>query len=141
MSFWCWLVSALLWLVGGLLIIGQRQNLINALRQANNNTPNHLTDAQIQHAVTVSITGVVVVAVIIAALFALFAFKLRAGRNWARIVLTVIGVLALLDLIMRAHASTALSYASGILAIVAAVLSYLPRSNAYIAAVKHARRG
>lgn len=142
-SFWCWLVSALLWVVGGVLILSARQSLVDSLRRSNSNgTVAHpLTEAQIQQAANISVTAVIIVAVIIAALYALFAAKLRAGRNWARVVLTIIAVLALIYLVTRGFTSTSLiSYVGAILSVVAAVLSYLPASNAYIAAVKHSRR-
>ena len=38
----------------------------------------------------------VVVFVIVAGLYLLFAFKMKAGRNWARITLTVLGILGVL---------------------------------------------
>ena len=78
-----------------------------------------------------------VVFTIIAALYALFAFKLRAGRNWARIVLTIIAVLDLLGLISRN--GNPIGYVGALAAIVGCVLSYLPNSGAYFAAVKASR--
>ena len=40
---------------------------------------------------------IVIIALIFIAVYLLFAFKMYAGRNWARIVLTVFGALTLLS--------------------------------------------
>ncbi len=140
LSFWGWLFSAALWVVGGILFFSAKPALVNALRQSNTNLrTGQLTDAQIQQTANAAVIGALVVAIVIAALYTLFAFKLRAGRNWARIVLTIIAVLALVVLITQAHAGSVLSLVGAGVAVVAAVLSYLPSANAYIAASKHAR--
>jgi hypothetical protein len=134
-SFWGWLLAAALMLVGGLMFLGQKQTLVDSLRQSNPN----VTESELQQAANISLGVVVVIAVIIAALYAFFAFKLRAGRNWARIVLAVIAVLMLLDLFSQGHSGTVLSDIGGIVAIISGVLSYLPQSSGYIAAVKQSR--
>ncbi len=42
----------------------------------------------------------IVLSLMFAGLYVLFAFKLRVGRNWARIVLTIVAALALLSLLL-----------------------------------------
>lgn len=95
----------------------------------------------------------IVVGVIFIALYLLFAFKMRAGRNWARIVLTVLSVLSILSAaratasitvqgrVYSVGSSQAIGWIGAVLAIVAIVLMYLSASNAYFAASKTARRG
>lgn len=136
-AFWCYVVAAVVGVIGGLLVIGQRQQLLDATRAA---PANHgLTDTQLQAVVNFAVGFAVVVSLVIAALYLLFAFKLRAGRNWARIVLTVIAVFALLSLLLGGAGTSVLRLVGDLAAVAGAVLSYLPNSNAYIAAVKRSR--
>jgi hypothetical protein len=137
-AFWGYLIAAVAGLIGGFLILGNKQQIADALRRANNQG-GALTDAQIDQAATITVVIAVIVAVIFSLLYALFAYKLRAGRNWARVVLTVIAVLALLSLVLG-NGGTVLGYISELAAVVAAVLSYLPASNAYFTAVKASRQ-
>ena len=130
-AFWCYVVGAVVSLIGGVLVTGQKQTILNALRDTNST----LTNEQLDQLARVSIITAVVIAVIVAALYLLFAFKLRAGRNWARIVLTIIAVLALISLVVG-RGGNPLSYVGDLAAIVGAVLSWLPQSSQYIAAVK-----
>jgi hypothetical protein len=101
---------------------------------------------------TVKIVSVVF-GVIFIALYLLFAFKMRAGRNWARIVLTVLSGLSIISSVsttttavtVNGHvyksSSTQLTGWIGvILAVIAIVLMYLPASNAYFKASKASRQ-
>jgi hypothetical protein len=133
-SFWCYIAGAVIVLIGGLFYLGSKQTVLDTLR--NNNTST-LTDTQLQAAANLAVGLVVVFAIIIAGLYVLFAFKLKAGRNWARIVLTIIAALNLLSLL---SGGTALSYIGTLAAVVGCVLSYLPNSSAYFAAVKRSRQ-
>jgi ABC-type transport system involved in cytochrome bd biosynthesis fused ATPase/permease subunit len=137
-AFWAYLVAAITWLIGGLLVIGQKQQIIDTLRDANNQGGS-LTQSQIDAAASLGVILVVVLAVVISGLYALFAFKLKAGRNWARIVLTVLAALALISLLLGTGGNI-VSYIGQFAAIVAAVLSFMPSSSAYIAQVKASRQ-
>jgi uncharacterized membrane protein YjgN (DUF898 family) len=93
----------------------------------------------------------VVVGVIFLALYLLFAFKMRAGRNWARIVLTVLSALSIISAfsasasvnvnghVYKSSSTQVSGWIGVVLAIVAIVLMYLSASNAYFAASKAAR--
>jgi putative Mn2+ efflux pump MntP len=135
-SFWCYLVAAVVGLVGGLLLLGSRQAIEDSLRTANTQAGRY-TDAQIHQLATIAIAVTVGIAIVFAALYVLFAFKLKEGKNWARIVLTVLAALALISLLLGR--SSLLSFVGEVAAVVGAVLSYLPKSNAYIAASKAPR--
>jgi hypothetical protein len=103
----------------------------------------------------VTTTKIIIVVVfgIFAALYLFFAFMMYGGRNWARIVLTVLGALTVLTAVTPTTGSvtvngttyTATNYGinwiSGILAVVAIVLMYLPQSNIYFKAAKAHRKG
>lgn len=87
--------------------------------------------------------------VLFAALFVLFAVKMRAGRNWARIVLTAFAVLGVMNF-LSAVASTGAdlnlmwSLAEVAFAVTAVIYMFRPESTAYFAEHKKrrlARRG
>lgn len=98
-------------------------------------------------------TASIVVGVIFIALYLLFALKMRAGRNWARVVLTVLSALAILSAarqtayitvdgqVYTVAGSQAAGWIGAALAIVAIVLMYLGASNGYFTASKAARKG
>jgi hypothetical protein len=64
--------------------------------------------------------------------FVLFAIFMRRGANWARIVLTVVTALSLLNLL----ASFGIGALQVIVAVVATVLIWLKPASAYFAAVR-----
>jgi hypothetical protein len=136
-AFWAFIASTVIGLVGGLLIFGNRDAITDALRNSNRQSGGGLTETQIDQAVNIAMITAVVIAVIIAALYLLFAFKLRAGRNWARIVLTVLTALQLLSLLVGQ--STVVGYVGVLAAVAGVVLSFLAPSNPYFAAPKGIR--
>jgi hypothetical protein len=113
-------------------LLGTRQEIADALRASGT----ALTDEQLQTAATTTQVVVAGFALLIALVELWLAFKLRAGRNWARIALTVLTLLQVVSL-ASGHANFA-AYAGAAVAVAAVVLSYLPASNAYFAAVKRA---
>ncbi|WP_410592427.1 hypothetical protein [Amycolatopsis sp. lyj-23] len=136
-AFWAFIAAPVIGLIGGLLIFANRDQIASTLRDTNRQRGGNLTDAQIDQAVNVTMITAVVIAVIFAALYVLFAFKLRAGRNWARIVLTVLTALQLLSLLIGQ--STIGGYLAVLAAVVGVVLSFTGPSNAYFAAAKAPR--
>jgi hypothetical protein len=138
-AFWAYIVAAVVGVVGGLLVLTQKQQILDALRESNSQQNSNLSESQLQSLANASIGVAVVIALVIAALYVFFAFKLKAGRNWARILLTIIAVLALLSLI-TGRGGSILSFIGEVAAVVGAVLSYLPQSSAYISAVKRSGR-
>jgi hypothetical protein len=137
-AFWCFIAAAVVIVVGGLLSLGSKQQIIDTLRA--NNTSN-LTADEINSVASVTLTALLVVAIIIAGLFVLFAFKVRAGRNWARITLAIVAVLDLISLLNSRGSASILSYIGVIAAVVGAILAFTPKASEYMAAVKRARRG
>lgn len=101
--------------------------------------------------ITIAKGLVIAVGVVFVALYLLFAFKMRAGRNWARITLTVLSALSLLSTVNATGSltindrtySSATSATTGwigaVLAVVAIVLMYLPSANEYFRTVKAQR--
>jgi hypothetical protein len=130
-AFFGYLVSTISALVGAGLLLGYRDELAAALRTANT----RLTEDQIQHSATVAQAFGIAVLVVLALLYLLLSFKLKAGRNWARIVLTIVTLLQVASLV--ATSGTPVNYVSTAISVLALVLSYLPPSNAYVTQVKH----
>ncbi|MCX4825749.1 hypothetical protein OG883_39115 [Streptomyces sp. NBC_01142] len=80
--------------------------------------------------------------VVVNALWLGFALSMRAGRNWARIVLAVVGALSALWLLNSVSMSGIESSAipeviHDLLAICAAVLMFLPTSHSYFSTPAH----
>jgi hypothetical protein len=136
-AFWAFIASTVIGLIGAVLLFAGKDAIVTAARDASRKNGTNLTDAQIDQAATLTIVVAVVIAVIISLLYLLFALKLRAGRNWARIVLTVITVLQVLSVLVGQGSIG--SYISVLAAVVGVVLSFTAPSNAYINAAKTAR--
>jgi hypothetical protein len=130
-AFFGFLVSTVSALVSAGLLLGARQELATATRASNP----QMAEEQLQQTVAVTQGIAVGIAVLIALFYLWLAFKLKAGRNWARVVLTVVTLLQVASLFV-AQGDSAVGYASCAIAVLALVLSYLPASNEYIAAVK-----
>jgi heme A synthase len=85
-----------------------------------------------------------IVALVFVVLYILFIIKMRAGRNWARIVLTVLSALSVISTVFgigTVFSEGGLGVVSGILTLVQLVLivvavyfMFRPASNAYFAA-------
>ena len=131
-AFFGFLASTAASLVAVVVLAGSRQQLVDTLRESN---PNNLTEEQIQGSATLGLGFAIGVALVIAVVHLWLAFKLKAGRNWARVVLTLITLVQLASVI-GTQGDTVVGYASCAVAVLAVVLTYFPASNAYIADVK-----
>jgi hypothetical protein len=136
-AFFGYLVSTVSALAGAGVVFASKQTFLATLRTAAARQGSHQTEAQLEHAASLAQLAGGVVLVVIAAIYLLLAFRLRAGRNWARVVLTIIVVLQVVSLV-TVH-GTAVNYVSTGIAIIAMVLSYLPASNEYVRLVKRVR--
>lgn len=96
-AFTLWIASAALSLIVGILtfVIG-RDAARDGARKALEDSGGSFTENDVETAVTVAITFTAVIALIFFGLYLLFAYKMRAGRNWARIVLAILGVIGLI---------------------------------------------
>jgi heme/copper-type cytochrome/quinol oxidase subunit 2 len=138
LAFWGWVVTAAIRLIGAVVAITTRQSVVDALNEANltSGPQSHpLPEDQIQLTANLIVGGNVVVSALVAGLFLLFAFKLRAGRNWARILLIFAALVDLL-LFVQSGSFSVISVVSALIAIATIVLSYLRPSTDYIAAVR-----
>jgi hypothetical protein len=130
-AFFGFLASTAVSLVAIVMLAGSRQQLVDTLRENNQS----LTDEQVQGSATLGLAFAIGVTALVSLVHLWLAFKLKAGRNWARVVLTVITLLQLAAVI-GTQGNTVVSYVSCAIAVLAVVLTYFPASNAYIADVK-----
>jgi hypothetical protein len=133
-AFWIWVASAVLSLVLAVLTPQQKSDIINAL---NNAKPAGIAPNQYEQYANTLITVSIVTLVLFAALYVFFAYKVRAGRNWARMTLTVLMVLGVA---YDAYTGTLLSSGIGLLiSAVGVILVYFPSASAYFAANRRLR--
>lgn len=137
-AFFGFLASTVTALVTGGILLGSRPELTEALRESARTSGTPMTEEQLQRSVTLAQAVAIGVVALVALIYLWLSFKLKAGRNWARVVLTVVTLLQAASL-FATEGNTTIGYASCAVAVVALVLSYLPPSNAYIAHVKQSR--
>jgi hypothetical protein len=136
LAFFGYLVSTVVALAGAVVLFSSRQHIVDALRTASAQSGGRLTDQQIQQAATTGQAIGIGVLVVIAVCYLLLAFRLKGGRNPARVVLAVITVLQLVSLAVTR--GTVVSDVSAAAAVIACVASFLPASNRYVHDVKRA---
>ncbi|MCG8926389.1 hypothetical protein [Lentzea sp. CC55] len=121
------LVSCVFAVTSAGVLVGTHDDLVEALRSSGTS----MTEEQLQSAATFTQVLVASIAVVIALVQLWLAFKLRSGRNWARILLTVFTVFQIGSLFIGQGAATLPAYGGALVAALAVVASYLPASNAY----------
>ncbi|WP_223227663.1 hypothetical protein [Leifsonia xyli] len=139
-SFWLYIATAALSIVVGIIGIiataGSRAVVLDQLqRQGGTSLQGQNLDQLADTAVTIGIATLAVTTIVATVLFTLFAFLMRRGGNGARIVLTILTVLSLLN----AGSAFGLGLLLVAAAVVAAILMWLPSSNQWFAAIKASR--
>ncbi|MFE4468189.1 hypothetical protein ACFRFH_05155 [Leifsonia sp. NPDC056824] len=133
-AFWLYIASAVLSVIGGIVTItsasSNRAAFIRTLQTQNLHGQN--IDTLATAAIGVAIGLSVVTLIFWAIVFVLFAFFMRRGANWARIVLTVLTVLSLANILPGFPFGLIQVIAS----IVAVILIWLRPSSAWFAAIK-----
>ena len=150
-AFYCWLATTVVSLIG--LIITLTSPVWDQAVQEGIRTSASNVSINVQSLVNTAKIILVVVFLIFAAVYLLFAFKMYAGRNWARIVLTVFGALTLLSAftptsrtvtvnaqVFDVNSGQWANILTGILALAGIVLMYLTASNKFFADSKAARQ-
>jgi predicted secreted protein len=139
-SYWLYLVGAVLGLVGAIVLLVVLPSTIAASSDATSKAlQGQSTDGvDVSSAVAGITIGTTVLSVVVTLVFSVltivFARKYRQGKNWARVVLAVFAGLQLFG-IAGAFGVGALHF---LVVIAALVLSFLPSSNAWFRAVKPA---
>jgi peptidoglycan/LPS O-acetylase OafA/YrhL len=81
---------------------------------------------------TAPLVGGAIFAFILAVIELIIVFKMRDGRNWARIVLTVLAILQLIGVgVGAASGGNAFGWIGGVAVLVATILMYVGGANGY----------
>ncbi|WP_447004621.1 hypothetical protein ACRAKI_34360 [Saccharothrix isguenensis] len=132
LSFWLWMSAAALLLLSGLVLLTQRDGLVENFREATRDQ--NLTEDQLQASVNSLLTIVLLGAAILSGLLVFFVLKSRTGRSWTRTALVVMVPFVLLYAMFLAMPEFSLVIA--LLVAAAVVTMYLPASKAYFDAAK-----
>ena len=131
-SFWLWIAGAVLLALSSLLVLTQQDAAVEAARNSPGGTQG-LTEEQFQAAVKATLVLVTGVGVVLGLLMAFFAFRLRAGRTWARVALTILGAVVFVYHLIGFSLVGLLI----VLVVGAAIVTlYLPNSKAYFDSLK-----
>ena len=136
-SFWLWIASGVVFIIGYAIIFFARGRIIDTLIK--NNTNKAVSVDQIRSGTTVLLVVLLVGAVSFAALFALFAWKARQGTRSARTVLTVLMAITLAFQLLLQFAS-AITLVATLIGLIALVLMYLPKVTPYFPKVSRRDR-
>jgi Mn2+/Fe2+ NRAMP family transporter len=135
-AFWLYIASAVLAVVGGIITVATAGNsraaAIQQLQNSGTNLHGQSAEQLVNAFIAFAIGWSIVTLIFWAIVFVLFAFFMRRGANWARIVLTVLTAISLLN----ALTSFGVGALQVILSIVAVILIWLRPSSAWFAAIK-----
>lgn len=151
-SFWLWIAAVVVGLIGAVvsfLQVGSVTDQIDGGAAAG--AGSGLDPGTLSSIVTASLVVGAVLGLVLVALEVLFAVFMRRGRNWARIVLAVFGIIGVLftlgglfsasttviggqEIVTRSGISTVLSVVQALLVVAAVVMFFRPPANAYFRA-------
>ena len=141
-SFWLWIGSMVVSLLGAILTFSQfddiRQQAIDDALRADPTLDPQFFESAFEIALVVGL----VFGLLVVALELFFLFKMRAGRNWARIVLTVLGAVSVLTALFGlAQPQPALSLVTSVLStllvIGAIVMMYIKGADRWFRQPRH----
>ncbi|GAA1441955.1 hypothetical protein [Leifsonia poae] len=135
-AFWLYIGAAVLSVISGIITVvilgSSRQSTIDSLQNSNVKTNGMTIDQLADASIAVGTTLAIITLIFWAIVFVLFAWFMRRGANWSRIILTILTVLSLIN-VPWGFGAGALQV---VLAIVATILIWLKPASAYFAAVK-----
>jgi hypothetical protein len=133
-SFGLWVATLVLGVIGAVLSYSQiKQVQAQMINQMVTQNPS-VDQSMIERTATTTLIVVVVVWLLVMAAMFLFVFLMRAGRNWARIVLAVLGGLyVIFSLIGVAVAGSVAGLLQLLLLVGAIATMFLPAANAWFA--------
>jgi hypothetical protein len=136
-SFWILIFSAVLDILSGVVTLATYQDAVNAALKTT--PPSGTSMAQWESYIHTVLNISLALDLVFGAMYVLFAFMIRAGRNWAR--LTATGVVILFGLLtIFTGASDILSLVSILVEVIAIGLLYAPSSRDYFASAKAANQ-
>ena len=149
LAFWCWILTTVISLIGLVLTLTSSvwEDAVAAGVRSSGETR-----IDVQSLVTVAKAILIVVFLISVAIYLLFAFKMRAGRNWARITLTVFGAFTIISSLTPATGSVTVNsetfsagsrgpgWITAVVVLAAIILMFVGESNKYFADSKAYRQ-
>ncbi|GAA2782961.1 hypothetical protein [Crossiella cryophila] len=107
LAFWAWIAGAVFSVIGSILgFVGARQQIASIVenqRAANPDLPPELQQRIQQTAESIggaTLVATLIFGIVMAGLFVMFTLFMRKGRNWARVVLTVLGGLGIVSMLI-----------------------------------------
>lgn len=126
-AYFLWLGVAFLVLVAAVFTLTSYDAALEATRQVNTG----LSEEELRTVVTFFLGGFVLLDAVFVGLFVLFAIKLKAGRSWARVWLTILGAVVFF---IQVLGLSLLGIVTGLLIIGGVVMMNLRPSSEFLAA-------
>jgi ABC-type Fe3+ transport system permease subunit len=134
-AFWLYIVGAALSLVALIISIATIGSLKDTLQQQSSANGQQLSDSAASAAIGVSVTIAVIFGILYIAAYVLFAFFMRRGANWARIVLLIVTVLSLFGVL----GGYGVGAARVIVGVIATILLFTKPANEYFRSARAGR--
>lgn len=136
-----WLASVAVSLVGQVIAYPAASGMVReAFARAAESSGTPIPVADLETITRVGLAVGLALIVLLAAVWVLIGFKLRAGRNWARVLIAVVTVVGVVSMLATADGfsslPTILSVVQNLLAIAVVVYVYRPESAAYFSKPK-----
>lgn len=122
-------VSFIIWLV---VVLANILQGIISLTSSGSTTAAVQTSGVSQSVVSGSLIGGAIFAFVLAVVEVIIVFKMRDGRNWARIVLLILAILQLIGVgVGAASGGNAFGFIGGVAVLVATILMFVGGANGY----------
>jgi hypothetical protein len=131
-AFWLYIAAAALSLVSLVVALATSGAARDTVARELTNEGVEISDSAINAVLGVTIGVSIFFAVVWVVVFVLFAFFMKRGANWARIVLTVLTVLSLVNIL----SGFGLGALQVVASVIATILIWLKPASEYFAAVK-----
>jgi heme A synthase len=140
-AFALWLASVAVSLVGQLIAYPAASGMIReAVERGAESSGSPIPPADVETIMRVGLAIGLALIVLLAAVWVLVGFKLRAGRNWARVLVAAVTVVGVVSMLATADGfsslPTILTLVQNLLAIAVVVYLYRPESSTYFSKPK-----
>src|SRR5436190_4478632 len=140
-AFLLWIIGAGIYLlIVTLTVTFGADAITDSTREGLKNSGRAYTEDDVKNLANATKIIGVVLGLLFVGLFVLFAYKMRAGRNWARIVLTVLGGLSIVVTLISISSTDGLTLVvrliGTVLTLVTIYFMFRPDANRYFAAGK-----
>lgn len=131
-AFWLYIVAAVISVIALIVTAATAAGSKDTIKQQFADRGQTVSDSTLDALVSAGVIAGVVIGILFLAAFVLFAFFMRRGANWARIVLLVLTVLS----IFSVTSGYGLGAVRVIASVIATILIFLKPANEYFRAVK-----